>query len=71
MNLLKMRDLQIRLCLFIFRPIVLKQLNSLKTIDTFSWLGDPEITHPTAVRYVQGSIPGSGKSFLFVLFYVL
>jgi len=36
MNMLKMRGPQIRLCLFTFRPIALKHLNSLTTIDTFS-----------------------------------
>ena len=34
MNLLKMCGPQIRLCLFTFRPIVSKQLNSLTTIGT-------------------------------------
>ena len=53
----------IRLCLFTFRPIALKQLNSLTTFDTFSSLGVPEVTHPTGVRDVPGSIPGSGKDF--------
>ena len=38
MNLLKMCGPQIRLCLFTFRPIALKQLNSLTTINTLSWL---------------------------------
>jgi len=36
MNLLKMCDPQIRLCLFTFRLIALKRLNSLTTIDTLS-----------------------------------
>ena len=36
MNLLKMCGPQIRLCLFTFRPIVSKQLNSLLTIDALS-----------------------------------
>jgi len=39
MNLLKMRSPQIRLCLFTFWPIASKQLNSLTTIVTLSWLG--------------------------------
>jgi len=39
MNLLKMSGLQTRLCLFTFRPIASKQLNSLLKIDTLSWLG--------------------------------
>jgi len=36
LNVLKMCGPQIRLCLFTFRPIVSKQLNSLTTIDTLS-----------------------------------
>ena len=56
--------LQIRLYLFTIRPIA-KQLNSLTTIVTFSWLGGAEITYPLWVRYVQGSIIGSGKGFMF------
>jgi len=71
MNLLKMCGPQIRLCLFTFRPIASQQLNSLTTINTISWLGGAEITHPVCVREVPGSIPGSGKGFyvlLFVLF---
>jgi len=36
MYLLKMSGLQIRVCLFTFRPIASKQLNSLTTIDTLS-----------------------------------
>jgi len=46
-----------------FRPIVLKQLNSWTTIDTFICLGGSEVTHQTAVREVPCSIPGSGKDF--------
>ena len=36
MNLLTMGGAQIRVCLFTFHPIALKQLNSLTTINTFS-----------------------------------
>jgi len=54
---------QIRLCLFTFRPIASKQLNSLTTIDTLSWLGGAMVTHPLWVQEVPGSIPGSGKGF--------
>jgi len=50
----------LNLPLFIIRPITLKQLNSLTSIDTFSCLGDREVTLQTAVREVPGSIPGSG-----------
>jgi len=49
--------------LFMFRPTTLKRLNSLTTIDTFSCLGGPEVTHHSAVREVPGSIPDSGKAF--------
>ena len=62
LNLLKMCGLQFRLCLFTFWPIALKQLNSLTTINTFSLLVRLEVTHPTGVL---GSIPGSGKEFMF------
>jgi len=55
----------IRLCLFTFRPIASKQLNSLTTIVTFSWLGGAQVTHPLWLRDVPGSIPGSGKGFMF------
>jgi len=63
LNLLKKCGPQIRLCLFMFRPISLKQLNSWTTVDTFSWLGGPEVTYPTAVQEVPVSIPGYGKGF--------
>ena len=58
---------QIQLCLFTFRPIALKQLNSLTTIYTFSWLDNPEIKH---MQELPGSIPGSSKGF-YVLFSIL
>jgi len=58
---------QIRLCLFTFRPIALKQLNSLTTIVT---LIGAEVMHPLWVRQVPGSIPDSGKG-LYVWFFVL
>jgi len=54
---------QIRLCLFTFRPIAPKQLNSFLTIDTLSWLGGAMVTHPLCVQEVPGLIPGSGKGF--------
>jgi len=63
MNWLKMSGPQIRICLFTFRPIASKQLNSVLTIDTLSSLGDTMVTHPFWVQEVQGSIPGSGKGF--------
>jgi len=63
MNLLKMYGPQIRLCLFTFRPIASKQLNSFFTIDNLSWLGGDVETHPLWVQEVPGSIPGSGKGF--------
>jgi len=53
----------IRLCLFTFRLIASKQLNSLLTIDALSWLGGAVETHPFWVQEVPGSIPGSGKGF--------
>jgi len=54
---------QIQLCLFTCRPIASKQLNSLTTIDTDSWLGGAVVTHPLWVQEVPGLIPGSGKGF--------
>ena len=49
---------------FTFQPISFKQLNSLATIDTFSWRSGLEVTHPPGVRDVLGSIPGSGKVYV-------
>ena len=63
MHLLKMSGPQIRLCLFTFRPIASKQLNSLTTIDTLSWLSGAVVTDLLWVQEVPGSIPGSGKGF--------
>jgi len=70
MNLLKMCGPQIRLCLFTFRPIASKQLNSLTTIDILSWLVGAVVTYPLWVQEVPGSIPGSDKGF-YVWFFVL
>jgi len=70
LNLLKMCGPPIWLCLFKFRPIESKQLNSLSTIDTFSWFGGPVVMHPLWVQEVPCSIPGSGKGF-YVWFFVL
>jgi len=61
---------QIRLFLFRFRPIVSKQLSSLTTSDTLSWLGGAVVTHPLRVQEIPGSITGSGKNFN-VWFFVL
>jgi len=63
MNLLKMCGTQIRLCLFTFRLIASKWLNSLTTIDTLTWLGGADVTHPLWVRESPVSITGSGKCF--------
>ena len=60
MNLLKMCGQQIRLCLFTFRPIASKRLN---TIDIRSLFSGAEVTLPLWVREVLGSIPGYGKGF--------
>ena len=70
--MLKMCGPQIRLCLFSFRTIASKQLNSLttRTIDILSWLGGAVVTHPLWVQEVPSSIPGSGKGF-YVWFFVL
>jgi len=60
---------QTRLCLFMFSPVALKQLNNSITIDTLSWLGGAETTHPLWMQDAMGSIPGSGKGFYVWLFY--
>jgi len=61
---------QIWLCLFTFRPIASKQLNTLTTIDTLSWHAGAVVTHPLWVQEFPVSIPGTGKGF-YVLFFVL
>ena len=68
MYLLKMSGPQIWLCLFTFRPIASKQLNGLTTIDILSWLVGAVVMHPLWVQEVPGSIPGSGKGFLCLIF---
>jgi len=64
----KMSGPQIWLCLFTFRPIASKQLNGLTTVDILSWLGGAVVTHPLWLHEVPGSIPGSGKGFLCLIF---
>jgi len=49
------------LCLFMFRPITLKQFNNFAAMGTLSWLGGRDVTLQTAVRDVSGSIPGFDK----------
>jgi len=68
MNLLKVCGPQIRLCLFTFRLIASKLLNSLTTINTPSWLGGAVVTHPLWVQEVPGSIPASGRVFYVWIF---
>jgi len=60
MNVLKICGPQIRLCSFTFRHMASKQLNSLTTIITLSWLVGAVLTHPLWVQEVPGSIPGKG-----------
>jgi len=43
------------------------QIKSLTTVDIFSWLCGPDVTHPPGVRDVPGSTLGSGKDF-YILF---
>jgi len=66
--LLKMCGPQIRICLFKYRPIASKQLNSLTTINTLSRLGDAVIKHSLWVQEFMGSIPGSNDGFLCLIF---
>jgi len=68
---LQMCGSQIRLCLYTFPPIASKQLNSLTTSYTFSWLSGAVVTHLLWVQEVPGLIPGSGKSFYVWLFVLL
>jgi len=53
-----------RLCLFTFRPIASKQLNSLLTIVALSWLGGAEVTLQLWVQEVR-------QGFLCLIFCVL
>jgi len=63
---------QIRLCLFTFRPIASKQLNTLTTIDAHSWLGGAVVMDPLWLQEVPGWIPGSCKwFFMFYFFYFI
>jgi len=59
-NLLKMCGPQIQLCLFM--------LKSLTTLDSLSRLGGAVVTHPLWVQELTGSIPGSCKGFLCLIF---
>ena len=71
MYLLKRSGPQIWLCLFTFRPIASKQLNSLTTIDILSWLGGAVVTHPLRVQEVPGSFRDSGKGFYVWFFWCI
>jgi len=62
---------QIWLCLFTFRPIALKQLNSLTIFDTFGWLVGSEATHPTGVQEVPSSISSRDFYVLFSVFVIV
>ena len=53
-----------------FRPITLKQLNSLTSIDVFICIDGADVTHPTAVREVPGSIPGPGRIYCLLVVFV-
>jgi len=55
-------------CLFMLLPIILKQLNSLTEIDTFSWLVGWEVMFQTVVQKDQNLILGSGKDFYMSFF---
>jgi len=59
---------QIWICLFMFLPITLKQLNILTAIDTYTCICGLE--HQTAERENPGLIPGSVKDF-YVCYFVL
>jgi len=59
--------------LFSFGFIASKQLKSLTTIDSVSWLGGAKVTHLLCVWEVPGSIPIFGKGFYvwFVVVFLL
>ena len=69
-TLLKICGPQIWLCLFMFRPIVLKQLNSLNSIDMFSSLGGLEVTHQIAVPEVPLRYQALTRIFLLLFWFV-
>jgi len=66
-DLLKMCGLKIRLCLFTFWSIASKQLDSLTTIVTLSWLGGKEVTRPLGFERSQVQFPTPAKVWIFVL----
>ena len=49
----------------------MKQLNSLTTIVTFSWLGNTDVTHPLWLPELPGSIPSLRQGFLCLIFVVV
>jgi len=50
---------------FRYRLNALKPLNSLTTIDTFSWLGGPKVTHSTLVRMSRVQFLPLARTFMF------
>ena len=64
MNVLKMCGPQIRLCLFTFRPIASKQLNSLTTIDSLSCLGVAEVGLSLIRPVLSTESPGINTLYL-------
>jgi len=52
-----------------FRPITLKQINSLTSINTFSCLDGREVTHPPGMGEVPGLIPALARIFMFALLF--
>jgi len=71
MNLLKMCGAQNLLCLFTFGRIESKQLNSLTTINTLSWLDGAVVTHLLWVLEVLAPARVFMIEFLFCCFYFL
>ena len=59
---------QIGFYLYMFRCITLKQLNSLTTIHSLSFLGGQVVTHKTTVPEVLGSILRIYKEFCLLCF---
>ena len=70
-DLLKMCGPQSRLCLFTFRPIASKHLDSLTTIVSFSCLGGAVVKHPLSVLAPRVRFPVTPRVFMFDCFVLL
>jgi len=66
---------QIRFCLFTFRPIASKLLNSLNAIDILSWLGGAVVKHRFGCKSSQVQFAAPARvlclNFCFVVLFLL